>query len=165
MLFARSHAPATHAAAQRMRVRWPPPIFVDVLYFRKRRLFELAAVVEVVVAQILRAGKDCRGLSEDACLVTFVHRAKQMSGYHGAQVADSTHARPKGRAYGGRIWQTGYHDRVLRAHEEPRLFLTYIVNNPIRAGLVESVPDYPFTGSGVYTREQLWDYVGLDRVP
>jgi len=33
--------------------------------------------------------------------------------------------------------------------------IRYVIENPIEAGLVEKVEDYPFTGSQVYTIEQL----------
>lgn len=88
------------------------------------------------------------GRVEDSSLVEFVHRAKQMSGYHGRHVA------------GSHIWQAGYHDRVVRDDEDPRRFIAYIINNPIRAGLAKSVRDYPFAGSGVYSQEQLLEYIG-----
>lgn len=47
------------------------------------------------------------------------------------------------RRLGGRIWQNGFHDRALR-HEEDLLALArYVVANPLRAGLVERIGDYP----------------------
>jgi hypothetical protein len=35
----------------------------------------------------------------------------------------------------------------------------YIINNPVRAGLVADVRDYPFWGSSVYSREALLEYI------
>lgn len=43
----------------------------------------------------------------------------------------------------GAFWQTGYHDRALRDGEDLRPFARYIVANPLRAGLVEKIGDYP----------------------
>jgi REP element-mobilizing transposase RayT len=43
------------------------------------------------------------------------------------------------------IWQDGYHDHILRNEENYRIRLTYILQNPVRAGLVTRVDDYPFT--------------------
>lgn len=43
----------------------------------------------------------------------------------------------------GFLWQEGYHDRTLRADEDLRRTARYIVANPLRAGLVERVWDYP----------------------
>lgn len=44
----------------------------------------------------------------------------------------------------GRVWQPGYHDHALRKDEEVRAVARYIVANPLRAGLVERIEDYPF---------------------
>lgn len=50
----------------------------------------------------------------------------------------------------GPIWQPGYHDRALRQDENLQSAARYIVVNPLRAGLVKRVGDYP-----------LWDAVWL----
>ena len=43
----------------------------------------------------------------------------------------------------GRLWQKGFHDHALRKEEELQVVARYLVANPVRAGLVESVRDYP----------------------
>jgi putative transposase len=43
----------------------------------------------------------------------------------------------------GPLWQTGYHDRAIRDGEQLLPFARYIVANPLRAGLVERIGDYP----------------------
>ena len=43
----------------------------------------------------------------------------------------------------GGFWQSGYHDRAIRDNEELRPFARYIVANPLRAGMVERIGDYP----------------------
>jgi REP element-mobilizing transposase RayT len=48
----------------------------------------------------------------------------------------------------GPLWQQGYHDRALRREEELVKLARYVVANPLRAGLVEKLGDYP-----------LWDAV------
>ncbi len=50
----------------------------------------------------------------------------------------------------GKIWQSGYHDRTLRREEDIRDIARYIVANPLRAGLVKQLANYP-----------LWDAVFL----
>ena len=42
----------------------------------------------------------------------------------------------------GRIWQSGYHDHALRRDEDVKHIAGYVVANPLRAGLVESIGDY-----------------------
>jgi REP element-mobilizing transposase RayT len=51
----------------------------------------------------------------------------------------------------GRIWADGFHDHALREDEALVDCARYIVLNPVRAGLVVRVGDYPF-----------WDAVWLD---
>ena len=41
------------------------------------------------------------------------------------------------------IWQEGYHDHALREEEDILEVARYIVMNPVRAGLVRSVREYP----------------------
>jgi len=44
----------------------------------------------------------------------------------------------------GAVWSRAYHDHVLRSDEDLQAVARYIVANPIRAGLVRRVGDYPF---------------------
>lgn len=41
------------------------------------------------------------------------------------------------------IWQSGYHDHAIRREEDIRQIARYIIGNPVRAGLVQRVGDYP----------------------
>jgi hypothetical protein len=41
------------------------------------------------------------------------------------------------------VWQTGYHDHALRREEDIVQVSRYVVANPLRAGLVELLGDYP----------------------
>ena len=50
----------------------------------------------------------------------------------------------------GRVWQKGFYDHALRREEDLCKHARYIVANPLRAGLVKRVGDYP-----------LWDAVWL----
>ncbi|NUU37293.1 transposase [Pseudomonas sp. C2B4] len=42
-----------------------------------------------------------------------------------------------------RLWQQGFHDRALRRDEDLVKVARYIVANPLRAGLVDKLGDYP----------------------
>jgi putative transposase len=48
------------------------------------------------------------------------------------------------------IWQRGFHDHALRRDEDVARVARYVVANPLRAGLVQRIGDYP-----------LWDAVWL----
>jgi REP element-mobilizing transposase RayT len=44
----------------------------------------------------------------------------------------------------GRFWAPGYYDHAVRREESLRSIARYVVANPLRAGLVRRVGDYPF---------------------
>ncbi|RON65816.1 REP-associated tyrosine transposase [Pseudomonas fluorescens] len=41
------------------------------------------------------------------------------------------------------LWQRGFHDRALRREEDLVKMARYVVANPLRAGLVKKLGDYP----------------------
>ena len=81
-----------------------------------------------------------RGVAAHADLRPFVRIAKQRSGFEFAR-----------RTGGSRLWQEGYHDRVLRDADAILSVARYIVENPVRAGLVAQAEDYEHSGSDVWT--------------
>ena len=44
----------------------------------------------------------------------------------------------------GRVWQTESFDQVLRSSESPDAKIAYILENPVRAGLVSQWKEYPW---------------------
>ena len=75
------------------------------------------------------------GTTETADFREFVRIFKQRSSFH------------LKRATGIELWQRGYFERVLRAEEDTFAVATYLLGNPVRAGMVTSPADYPFLGS------------------
>ncbi|WP_296409958.1 transposase [Zoogloea sp.] len=47
------------------------------------------------------------------------------------------------RALGHPVWQRAFHDRALRREDDVVSVARYIVANPVRAGLVSRVGDFP----------------------
>ena len=47
----------------------------------------------------------------------------------------------------GNLWQNGYYERILRRDEDSISVCRYILNNPVRAGLVDEPSHYPFSWS------------------
>ena len=88
------------------------------------------------------------GLGDDSDFKRFAKMAKQRSG---GLYARKHHAR---------LWQEGYHERVLREEDDARDLARYIVNNPVRAGLVENPEEYPFVGSDTWTMTELLESLG-----
>lgn len=77
------------------------------------------------------------GEKEDSDFRKFVTAFKQKSGYlYKKQIKK-------------KLWQENYYEHVLRKDEDTMRVIKYILNNPVRAGLVENYYDYPYSGSFV----------------
>jgi REP element-mobilizing transposase RayT len=72
-----------------------------------------------------------------------------LKGYSSRQIK-AIHTARSDPASGAPLWQKSFHDHALRQDEELLHVARYIVANPLRAGLVERLGDYP-----------LWDAVWL----
>ena len=133
----------------------------------RRPLFDDHELADCVRQQILRTATDdgyvviaycimpdhvhllVEGSDASAKLSDFVKRAKQYSGFHGKNLI------------GIRVWQTGYFERVLRESDDTRTLVAYILDNPVRKGLVTDARDYPLSGSGLYAMSDLVDRVQI----
>jgi REP element-mobilizing transposase RayT len=73
------------------------------------------------------------GLVGGSDLRRFIKDAKQRTSYHAIRLG------------AGRLWQDGYHDRIVRQDEDLAGYIDYILQNPVRADLVKRASDYPFT--------------------
>ncbi len=58
----------------------------------------------------------------------------------------ATMSREVNRACGttGAMWARAYHDHAMRSEESLLVAARYIIANPVRAGLVQSVREYPY---------------------
>jgi len=74
----------------------------------------------------------------DADLPRFVQAFKQKSSY--------TFRCTKGM----KLWQRSYYDHVLRHDEALADIAKYILNNPVRGGLVNDFREYEFSGSSIF---------------
>jgi hypothetical protein len=53
------------------------------------------------------------------------------------------------------LWQKGFYDHIVRAGDNPDSVAAYIFQNPVRAGLVKHWLDWPFSGSAVFSWQNL----------
>jgi putative transposase len=74
------------------------------------------------------------GLSDAADLRRFMKAWKQKTGFEYS------------KRTGGRLWQVGFFDHVLRSDESTERHVDYVLGNPVRAGLARTVGEYPFAG-------------------
>ena len=58
----------------------------------------------------------------------------------------SARAIHQARGSRGRVWQSGYFDHRVRNEDDFRTQARYILDNPLRAGLVKKLADYPHWG-------------------
>ena len=128
---------------------------------RRRRVFVDRAAVDLIVDQLLHTSERfgfaiiaycfmpdhlhllVEGVVDAADLREFVRAFKQGSAYYW-----------KAR-HGDKLWQRSYFEHVLRDGESPVKAARYLLANPVRAGLVDRVEDYPFVGSGTMSVRDL----------
>ncbi|MDZ4191894.1 MAG: transposase [Pseudomonas sp.] len=119
-------------------------------------LFSDFTVGRLVVAELKTAQQD--GLAESLAWVLMPDHLHWLIALQHGSLSDLMR-RIKGRSAKrinqltkrqGKLWQDGFHDRALRREEDLLPAARYIVANPLRAGLVSRVGDYP-----------LWDSVWL----
>src|SRR5262249_39232961 len=87
------------------------------------------------------------GESEISDCRRFITRAKQFSGFHFSRHFHKT------------LWQRYGYEHVLRDDEDTRGVAKYILENPVRAGLVRSPQDYEFSGSARYAIQEILDAI------
>ena len=110
-----------------------------------------------ILVQVLRYYQHAAGTLCYVVMPDHLHWLAQLKGpFSLAQVVGGVKGRSSseiGRVLGrtGPVWQDGYHDRALRSEEQLLPIARYIVANPLRAGLVEKIGDYP-----------LWDAIWLE---
>jgi putative transposase len=139
----------------------PQQYFLTICTYQRLRHFVDGALVADVHDRFLRTAVEnefailaycympdhlhllAEGLSDEANLRSFVSLAKQHSAF-------CTRHRVKPR-----LWQKGYFERVLREEDDLFNVARYVVQNPVRAGLVRFPDDYAFIGSTILTKEQL----------
>ena len=86
----------------------------------------------------------------DAAVVmpNHVHLAGQLGGHSLSNVMHTLKSYTANRlaslGVDAPVWQPGYHDHALRDDEDYTVRIRYLIDNPVRTGLVERVEDYPY---------------------
>jgi putative transposase len=127
----------------------------------RQRLFTQPAIVECVLTQFRRAADRhaialvaycfmpdhvhllAAGVEDRADGRRFISLAKQLAAFHVA------------KEFGMRLWQHYGYEHVLRSDEDTLAVARYIIANPLRAGFVTSVFEYPFQGSDTHPLEEI----------
>ena len=129
--------------------------------FHRDQSFIDSTTVHMVRSELLRTGESYRvaviaycfmpdhlhalieGIAADSDLLRCTKMFRQRSGH--------SYRALKRRA----LWQQGYFDRFLRAEEAALDVASYVVGNPIRAGLCADLGAYPYLGSSCFSIEEL----------
>jgi len=132
----------------------------------RRHAFQNGDVVNLVLAQISRTARESafellaycfmpdhlhllvEGTGDNSNCRRFIKSAKQYSGYYFE------------KDFKQKLWQRYGFERVLRDDEATLVVARYILNNPVRAGLVADPRDYPFAGSEKYSVDEILEAVG-----
>ena len=118
--------------------------------FERQKLFVSAGVIEPLAVQLRQSCDD-----RQFALLAYVFMPDHVHLLVQGTVAVSDFRRLMRLARGrmsvtyrglksGILWQDGYFERVLRDEEASETVARYIVANPLRAGLVERIEQYPY---------------------
>jgi REP element-mobilizing transposase RayT len=116
----------------------------------RQPLFADFALGRLVVRQLMQLEQESR--VETLCFVIMPDHMHWLMSLPQGSLPEAVRLL-KGRAArkaGRPLWQAGFHDHALRREEELVEVARYIVANPLRAGLVKRISDYP-----------LWDAIWL----
>ncbi|MBM4446208.1 MAG: transposase [Chloroflexi bacterium] len=133
----------------------PYAYFVTCSTYQKRPYFKEKAVIDTVMPLLKRLGTQNSFtiyaycfmpdhlhlllLGEDkSSLHTFMKTFKQETSFKFRRTCNSP------------LWHRSYYDHVLRKEEALEEVALYILNNPVRAGLVDDYRSYAFSGSFVF---------------
>ncbi|RON78323.1 REP-associated tyrosine transposase [Pseudomonas fluorescens] len=122
---------------------------ITAVVYQRRQIFSDWRLGRLLVAELKRAHEQ-RWVNSIAWVVMpdHFHWLVQLEGMHLQPLMQAVKSRSTlsiNRALNrkGAFWQSGYHDRAIRDGQCLRPYARYIVANPLRAGLVEKIGDYP----------------------
>jgi REP element-mobilizing transposase RayT len=143
--------PIGHRALRRGRVSLPGHVYFTTTATRARARFFSDFDAACSVCRVLgRAASwvDAKPLAW-VLMPDHLHTLVQLGEAPLPRVMQSLHSRcalAANRARGGEgpVWQGAFHDHGLRTDDSLLVAARYLIANPVRAGLVEKVGDYPF---------------------
>ena len=127
---------------------------ITACYYERKLVFKNRGAANLMMHELWRQGRqgDCQSLAF-VVMPDNIHWLLQLTG--NTTLSDIV-GRIKGRtAYFiarstdvcGRIWQSGFHDHALRAEEDIECVGTYLIHNPVRAGIVSDADEYRYWDS------------------
>ncbi len=99
-------------------------------------------VVRAIAGEQTRADTLCYVVMPDHLHWLFMLREDTLSAVVRNVKSISAHHINKMTGHSGPVWQRGFHDHAVRREEDLRSLARYVIANPLRAGLVQSVREY-----------------------
>ncbi|MBM4346885.1 MAG: hypothetical protein FJ107_02005 [Deltaproteobacteria bacterium] len=130
------------------------PIHVTICTDNKKNIFESEVNAKIEIEELLKTSKDlefrilCYCLMPDHLHIIIspgdsnLPLSKFLNVFKG-----KTTTILREREGLNKIWQRSAFDHIIRAEEGVKTVIEYIVNNPVRKGIVENANDYPHSKS------------------
>lgn len=132
--------------------------FITICSFDGKELFKKPQTVDWLLEKLKECGKIHGFINYAYCfmpdhvhfllegdegsnLIAMVKKFKQLTGYY--------YKKETGKG----LWQKSYYDHILRKEEDIVQVVRYILENPVRKGLVRQAEEYPFSGSLKFRKE------------
>ena len=153
----RNPIPRGHRALRRGRVSCPGHYYlVTTVTANRRPVFQNLRLGRLVVHSLRKAEPQattkCFVVMPDHLHWLFQLRGNaELSATVGGLKAGSARSIRQHAPHIDQVWQRGFHDQGIRNEIALRTMARYVIANPLRAGLVERVGDYP-----------LWDAVWVE---
>ncbi|MDQ6892842.1 MAG: transposase [Acidobacteriota bacterium] len=146
---------------ERRSIRLPAPVYADagrafsvtVGTSPRRSVFRDVEFGRICIDELASIRKERRIpvyayclMPDHVHLLIGVEATAPLSAVIGSWKSRCAHAwRERNRAES--FWQRGFYDSAIRTHEDLRRAALYILENPVRAGLVDDFRNYPLVGS------------------
>ena len=129
--------------------------FITICCYRRRTVFASFSTGRLVI-QALQSVQDRAETLSFVVMPDHIHWLIQLQ--EGAKLSPSVQKMKsiasrlihQNTAYKAQVWDSSFHDHAIRKYQDVKGFARYIILNPLRAGLVNRIGDYP-----------LWDAIWL----
>ena len=128
------------------------PIHLTICALDKKSVFGHDAEAEAIITELSKAAQDLECKMLCYCLMPDHLHVIVSSGDSGVALSKflnifkgRTTAVFRKRFGVSNLWQKSDYDHVIRAGEDLKTIIQYVLNNPVRKGLVASPDDYPYS--------------------
>ena len=147
-----THNAAGHAALRRARASEPHRLYHVTIVTAGRQPLFLDFATACAVARLTRLPSLWRGsralcwvlMPDHLHLLLALGEGDSLPGVMARVKSAMSRQANKVTQRKGAVWQRAYHERALRKDDDAVALARYIIGNPLRAGLVGRIGEYPF---------------------